>query len=136
VSARSVSPVCEGGRTHANCLLRHVRTLPLVRAAPPNSESRPTGDGHWLQGVWGSTGVVHFASVRALPAAAIALPLAVRGELAARKDTTARGVLLEIPFRTVGDYLHLLREAGLAADAVGPRVMFLLAAAVGAAQRL
>jgi phosphopantothenate-cysteine ligase len=40
------------------------------------------------------------------------------------------GRLLEVPFHSVSDYLHLLKDASVAASPAGSRVMFLLAAAV------
>ena len=60
----------------------------------------------------------------------VVLPPAVRRELLAARSVSAAGTLMEVPFVSVSDYLHVLKAASEAVAVAGPAAMTLLAAAV------
>ena len=58
------------------------------------------------------------------------VPPETAAAVAAGAAVAAEGRLLEVPFTSVGDYLHVLREAASACAPAEERAMFVLAAAV------
>ena len=72
-------------------------------------------------------------SLSVLPDGRLALGPVSRDTIAAIEvgaAVAAEGRLLEVPFTTVADYLHVLKEAAVCCDSADAAAMFVLAAAV------